>query len=373
MAEALPVLGVDGLGLELLQSAGEGAAVEAQARQAAAHAPQDPVALHNLGLILLHRHRPGEAEQWFRRALALSPDTPETRCALGNALLRQGRYGEAWPFYLARHRIPAARRRLPTAFPFPQWQGEPLAGKRVAIFPEQGFGDQILSARFVPRLMTHGAEVILFTHPALLRLFRNAFPEAQVIAATGAVSFPDPDYWMMMLDLPGAAGATLESLPSASYLVADALPGRAGDELRIGVKMRGNPDYQFDHLRTPPAEQSAALQARLPGTVVSLEPEESGALDFADTAALMTTLDLIVSTDTSVSHLAGGLGLPCFTLVSRAIIDWRWGDTGERTPWYPNHRLFRASPDDWEGTIDTLVSAVESAFAERVAPAGSKA
>jgi hypothetical protein len=289
-------------------------------------------------------------------------------------LLRQGRYADAWPFFRSRHRISSGRRAVPVDFPFAQWKGEPLAGKRVVVFPEQGYGDQIQFARFVPMLLAGGAEVTLLARPALVSLFRNSLPGARVIPAEGKVAFDDPDYWLMFLDLAWAAGATAEKVWAGPYLSAMPLPIEGPRTWRVGVKTRGNSNFAHDRKRSLSAEQAEALVAGLPGTIVSLDPEESGAKDFAETASIIETLDLVVSVDTSVSHLAGALNKRCFALIASDIGDWRWGESGESTLWYPNHRLFRSSDAEWLPAIARLIAATHDEYrSARVAPARGKA
>ncbi|HEV2531751.1 glycosyltransferase family 9 protein, partial [Phenylobacterium sp.] len=254
-------------------------------------------------------------------------------------------YAQGWPLYEARHDIPELGAPRPD-LPFPQWRGEDLAGKRLLIFGEQGFGDQIMFARFAPWLAARGAEVTLLCNPLLERLF-GALGVA-VRAMSGRVEFPDPDAWVASGDVAGRAGVTLETLPNAAYL-----RGAARSSGGIGVAARGNPRHANDANRSLPPEQAARLLA-LPGAL-DLDPAATRAGDFQDTADLIAGLDLVISVDTSVAHLAAAMGKPVWILIPTLMTDWRWGEAGETTPWYPTARLRRQpAPGDWASVIDAV-------------------
>jgi tetratricopeptide (TPR) repeat protein len=323
-------------------------------RAAVADYPDTLEPQHNLALLLLQLGRLEEAEEEFRRALAIRPEQAEVRYALGITLLAMGRYAEGWPLYQARFDVAEFNIRLPASFPFPRWQGEPLAGKRIVIFPEQGYGDQIQFARFLPVLQARGAEVVLLARPALTRLFAQSFPDVQVVAASGAASFPDPDFWTMSSELALHLGATDQDLPATPYLAAPAQAVR--ESFRIGLKLTGNPHFRNDAYRTLPPQLATRLKNELPGELVDLEPAASGAKDFADTAAIVVDLDHVISVDTSVAHLAGAMGKPTAILLSGFATDWRWMQGRDDSPWYPMARLFRSGIDgDWDRAIDAVL------------------
>lgn len=308
------------------------------------------------GILLTQAGRLAEGEAALRRALAVASHIPDTRRALAMNLLSQGRYSEAWPLYDARIEMSWLTDAVPRGFPYPRWRGEDLSGKRVAVFPEQGWGDQIQCARFLPALVETGAEITLLAAPPLARLFGYAFPKLGLVVASGQVDFPDPDYWLTLVDLPGRLGATLETLPSRPYLRAPDrwAAGPAGP--KIGLMTRGNAAFLHDHRRSLPPELAERLAQTLPGTVLDLNPEVSGARDFADTAAIIDALDLVVSVDTSVGHLAGAMGKPCFLLVPGFATDWRWLRDRDDSPWYPTHRLYRSDPDrGWDSAVERLL------------------
>jgi len=309
--------------------------------------PLDAAAHHHLAGVLARLGDLAGAEGAYRRAMALAPQAWGTARALGVLLLRQGRYAEGFALFEARHHLPQYAK---PDLAFPEWRGEPLAGKRLLIWPEQGLGDQIQFARFARTAHEQGAQVTLLCWAPLARLFAASLP-AQVLAAQGAVAFEDPDYWVMSMSLAARFGASLETLPAKPYLVAPggpAAPPRSGDGPRIGLMARGAPGGDATRALSEAAE--AALRA-LPGQVIGLSPEETGARDFADTAGVIAGLDLVIAVDTAVAHLAGAMGKPCWVLLS-AEPDWRWLDRRTDSPWYPSVRLYRQpSAGDWDSVV----------------------
>ncbi len=330
------------------------------AYRAAAEGPlPDFKALQNMATLLADLGRFEEAEAALRRTLEVAPADAPTRLALASALLAQGRYAEGWSFYDARFEAGEPGNTLPD-LAAPRWRSFHPAGKRILVIPEQGFGDQIQFVRFVPGLAAAGARVFLLAKPPLYRLFRDSLRAATVIELEGTVSFPPPDFYVLSNDLPGLAGVTADTIPSAPYLAAPPPPLMLPlpDRPRIGIMTRGNPALKMDGLRSLPPAAAERLRRALPGTVVDLAPEATGARDFADTAALIGALDLVISVDTAVAHLAGALGKPCLTLLRSFGGDWRWPRMAPSTPWYPSMRLFWAGLDgDWEAAIDGVVAA----------------
>ena len=309
--------------------------------------PGSAPAHHDLGGFFKGVGRLAEAEASLRTAHGLEPDDARTRHALGIVLLAQGRYREGWPLYDARHVIPPLGLTKP-ALPFAEWQGEAVDGKRVLIFPEQGLGDQIMFARFAPWLANRGADVTLLCHPALARLFAASLG-VRVIAASGQVDFPDPDFWVMSGSVTGRTGVEPGNLPNAPYLRAAERRDGGG----LGVITRGNPAHTNDANRSLPPALAAELMA-LPGAI-SLQPEDTGARDMADTAALIAGLDRVITVDTAVAHLAAALGKPTWILLPRVMTDWRWMESRTDSPWYPTARLFRQPrAGDWTSVLDDV-------------------
>ncbi|CAN7380642.1 hypothetical protein LJR219_002308 [Phenylobacterium sp. LjRoot219] len=324
-----------------LRDAGD---VAAGRRLLRAAAPGDAELLRELGDFSELDGDLAAAEACFRDALALAPDAMPTARRLGKLLLSQGRYAEGFALFEVRHQLDALQK---PPLPYPEWRGEAVAGRRILIWPEQGLGDQIQFARFAPILQARGADVTVICLPALARLFADSLG-VRVIPARGEVEFPDPDAWVMTCSLAGRMGVTPETIPAAPYLrAARPWPRPLPAGLKVGVMTNGNPVNANDRNRSLPAEAAAALR-RLPAQVVDLHPAATGATDFADTASLMAQLDLVISVDTSVAHLAGALGKPCWLLLPVRGLDWRWMRERRDSPWYPTMRLYRqTTPDDW--------------------------
>jgi len=322
-------------------------------RTALALVPSNPITLHNHARLLTDMGQLEEGEKLQRRAVAAAPETLLHRYSLGLNLLAQGKYEEGWAFYAERAGIPTLNAGFPRNVGFPRWEGGPIAGRRIAIFPEQGFGDQLQFARFVPGLRALEADVVLLAPPALVRLFQAAFSDITIVEASGTASFPRCDYWTTLVDLARLLDARVESLPPANYLSLSS--PRAHEGFRVGIMTRGNPALHHDAHRTPPPEVAARLRGILPAELVELDPEISGARDFLDTAERIASLDLIVSIDTSVGHLAGVCGKPCALLLGGFATDWRWMRGRAGSPWYPHHRLFRSSINgDWDEAIEAV-------------------
>lgn len=278
------------------------------------------------------------AEKAYRRALDLEPDLRQVQADLGLVLLAQGRFAEGWPLYEQRaRRLRTAARRLS----FPEWMGEPLAGKRLFVWSEQGYGDQIMMARFVREL--GAAHVTLTCAPGLARLFAQL--PAEIVPLAEEVQAPAHDYWVLPMSIPAKLGVLEATIPRAPYLTAPPR-GRGG----IGVMARGNPTYAWDRSRSPPEAVCRELLA-LPGAM-SLEPSDTSAADFQDTAEIIAGLDLVITSDTSVAHLAGALGRPTWLLLSDHGLDWRWMRDRADSPWYPSLRLYRQPrADDWAAVV----------------------
>lgn len=298
----------------------------------------------NLGMVLRGLGRLAEAEVALRQALAPDPSNVAVRHALGMTLLQLGRFNEGWPYYEARHQLyprPAA--------PFAEWRGEPLSGRRIVVIGEQGFGDQILFARFLPRLAAEGAEVSLFVSPGLRRLL-GTLP----VRIETAHSWEDvrADTWVSIGSIPGRLNLAPKDAPTP-YLVAPPTSGRGG----VGLMLNGG-DRNPNPRRIPDAAVAHAIRGL--GAFVDLDPQVSGARDFADTAQIIAGLDVVVSVDTSVAHLAGALDKPCYVLAPRPASDWYTDWAGDGSPWYRSLRLIRQrTPGDWSGVVRELAAVLE--------------
>ena len=360
-------------------------ALESYAR-AIALRPDYVDAYGNRGATLYNLKRLDEALADFDRALALRPDLPEVHWNQASARLIAGDFARGFTEYewrWQREAMIAVKR----DFPQPPWRGEDIAGKTILLHSEQGFGDSVQFCRYVPAVAARGARVILEVEASLQRLMTTLAGVNEVIAK--GASLPAFDTYCPLLSLPLAFGTRLETVPSVTpYLRAEAQDvaaweARLSDRRRprIGLAWSGNPT----HLRD--ADRSIALEALLPlidvdASFISVQKDvrdaDAGVLaartnilqvghalnDFADTAALLSALDLIITVDTSVAHLAGALGKPVWLLLPY-IPDWRWLFDRETSPWYPTARLFRQDESrSYDGVIarvrDALQRGIES-------------
>ncbi len=363
-----------------LAAQGRLAAALASLASAAGLAPGDAMIAVNTGLVLAGLNRLPEAIASHRRAIALAPDLPDAHLALAEALLQDGQLREGWREYEWRWHSPAAHRR---AFTQPRWDRSSPAGGTVLLHAEQGLGDTLQFCRYVPLVARH-ARVVLEAPAPLLRLLGGLEGVAELVATGDPL--PAFDRQCPLLSLPLAFGTRLSGIPAETPylqpLASDAarwrarlaaLPGR-----RVGLCWAGNAALAdiranpIDRRRSLP-EGALAPLADLPGiSFVSLQkgaaPPPGLVLhdwtaelhDFADTAALLAGLDLVISVDTAVAHLAGSLGQPVW-LLNRHDSEWRWLLGREDSPWYPSLRQFRqAAYGDWTAPL----AAVRDALAE---------
>lgn len=320
---------------------GRGAFDEAEPllRRAIDVAPGTPGLDRNLGnLLYLGGDLPASVAA-YRAELARRPEDEEARMGLARGLLALGRFDEGWRALDAR---PERAKAVARGLTGPEWRGEDLTGKRLFIWPEQGFGDQIIMMRYLPLLR---GEVTMVVMPQLMRLFAGL--PARLIAHDHRVEAPAYDYWTLPLSLPLWMGKG-DDLLTAPYLTARPRP--TGQ--RVGVAWRGNarPDPNRS-LPRPVAEELLAL----PGAM-SLDPEDTGVADFQDTAEIIAGLDLVVSIDTSVAHLAGAMGKPLWVLHQKRPPEWRWRTGADgRSVWYPTGRvLTQAVQGDWSDVVERV-------------------
>jgi len=354
-------------------------------RRAIACRPDFAEAHFNLGNTVADPGQLAEAAASLRQAVAHRPGFAEAHNNLAMTLLALGDYAQGWQEYEWRWHMPSmigGRR----AFERPQWRGEPAAGKTLLLHAEQGFGDTLQFCRYATLAANQGLRVIMEVQEPLLRLMRKVAGVERVLARGEAL--PDFDFHCPMVSMPLALGTRLETIPSApSYLQADpaqvaAWRARLGPAsgLRVGLVWAGSGRAEWAELAAIDRRRSLdpALLAPLfsvPGaSFFSLQkggtPAPAGfplidfmdeMTDFADTAALIETLDLVISVDTSVVHLAAALGKPVWVL-ERFDSCWRWLQGRRDSPWYPSVRLYRQKqPGDWAPVLGEVTEALHAA------------
>jgi hypothetical protein len=334
------------------RAAGDLDGAEAAFLEAARLAPAAAQPLHNLGVLAQLRGHWPAAEAAFRRALELEPGRPVSRAALGVALLAQARYAEGFPLADAARELPAgATSKTAPKLPIPPLAADAdVAGRRILVWGEEGFGDQIMFARFARLLQDRGAKVSWVCPPPLARLFREGLG-IDAIAADGEVRLPQVDAYCPSSALPAVLMPQLVEPPPAPYL--DVPPAKTPQGARIGVMTSSNPNHPNAASKSIPPDHAAKL-LEIPGAI-TLAPEATGAKDFHDTAAIIAGLDLVLSVDTAVAHLAGALGKPLWVLMYEPAADWRWLQAREDSPWYGSARVLRQQrPGDWEGLVSVV-------------------
>jgi TPR repeat/Glycosyltransferase family 9 (heptosyltransferase)/Tetratricopeptide repeat len=368
---------------------------------------------NNLGNVLVKQDRLEEAVMAFQRAVMLRPNYPKAFSNLGNAMKKLGRfetamraYGEAaaldpkyveakWNLGLLQlllgnleqgwagfeHRLEVGEiRRGKRQCTQPRWNGECLNGQRILLHVEQGFGDTIQFVRFAPMVAQRGGRVILEIQPELIRIIEGLNGIEHVVARGNPI--PEFDLHCPLMSLPCVFRTTIRTIAdSVPYLsVPHDIVQRwnqkitpSGSQARVGLAWAGNPTHPNDRNRSVPLRALAplfeitgfdfySLQVSAPGaqTGSSMFPalkDLSGEFrDFADTAALIQSLDLVVTVDTAVAHLAGALGKPVWLLLP-FVPDWRWLLSREDSPWYPTMKLFRQRcAGEWGEVIDRVAA-----------------
>ncbi len=336
--------------------------------------PNFAAAYTNIGVCLNALNRVPLARQAFALARHIAPEDPVPVLNEGIAALTMGDYDSGWRDFAARWRLPAYAR-FQRSFPQPPWQGEPLQGKRIFLYAEQGFGDTIQMIRFAPGLMARGASVCVEVQPALTDLIARNLKGATIISQGAPV--PAFDFHCALMDVPRALTISLENLPAPErYLAADPARGerfKRGTmaQKRIGLCWTGRVQHENNANRSLSLTNLAplwcytevewiSLQRLVPDadraalTASPLQDWGSDFMDFSATAAAIEALDLVITVDTAIAHLAGALGKEVWILLPFAG-DWRWLMNRTDSPWYPTARLFR---QEKRGTWDSVIQAV---------------
>lgn len=397
-------------------------AAESLLRYALGHSGRDAYVLYGIGHMAYQQGRMADAVSYLDQSIALDPGNPKAHVDRGLALfgqhrdraawaslerglemnaalalavltegidqLRAGDFARGWPKFEAR--LIASPGILPRrVFTQPRWFGDPaeLEGRTLLLHSEQGHGDAIQFVRYVPMVARLGCTVLVEGHKGLVPLYRSMPGTAAAFALNEAL--PPFDLQCPILSLPLLFRTDLGSIPGkVPYLapppdrmplwrrILDRRPARSTSARQIGIAWSGNPAYPADHERSMPLATLEPLFAETEHMFHIVQTEirdadrpvllrqahvrdQSDRLgDFADTAALLSHLDLLITVDTSVAHLGGALGIPVWLLLP-AQADWRWLTGRDDSPWYPTMRLFRQTePGDWSGVIARLVAAL---------------
>jgi tetratricopeptide (TPR) repeat protein len=368
--------------------------------------PNQSFVLYGLGFALRNLGRLDEAQSALLKAIEFSPNLAIAHYCLGQLYLLRGQFDEGWREYEWRWNLEEYRwlRDGHGDFSQPRWQGEPLAGKTILVYAEQGFGDTLQFVRFIPRLKQMGARVVLAVQPALVKLCQGL----KGVTVMGLhEQFPPFDYHSPLLSLPRIFGTNQTNIPAPVQFI-EPDPERVAHwreilghhGFRVGIIWQGRPGTATDLGRSPPLAEFAPVAA-IPGVrLISLqltnglsqleslpgsmavetlgENFDKGSDAFQDTIAIFSSLDLVISSDTAIAHLAGTFGMN--VLMPTAFIpDWRWNLQDDTTPWYPTMRLYRQSrPGDWESVFARMAADLAPSITGRlsnrtVAPGGVRA
>jgi tetratricopeptide (TPR) repeat protein len=356
--------------------------------------PNFPAAYNNAGLALYDLCQPEAAIEQYEQAIALDPDFADAHQNLGLALLLAGRLSEGFQEYEWRWRAQGPDNRPLRDCPQPLWDGSNPQGKTILLHAEQGYGDTLQFVRYAPLIAAQGGRVLVECQPPLVRLLKTVPGVDQVIPAGEPI--PPFDVHAPLMSLPDLCGTTLESVPaSVPYLncpddrkmlslpeldagsSTDQAMASHGSPLKVGLVWSGNSTHRNDRHRSCPFSHFIPLIQQPNMRCYSLQKGNRAAdaiplirrgmlvdwgdrlHDFADTAAAIDHLDLVITIDTSVAHLAGAMGKPVWVFLSFAP-DWRWMLHCDRSPWYPSMRLFRQSlPGDWAGVVSGAIAALQ--------------
>lgn len=349
--------------------------------------PGFPDAHLNAGMLLQYQGRFEEALEKYNYVLELQPDCDEARLNRSIVWLTRGEFARAWPEYEARKK--ASDHFIPRHFPYPEWDGSPLAGKTILVYSEQGLGDEIMFASCLPEVASRAKLCVIECTKKIAPLLERSFPGTlvhggeQTDDCSWLTAAPKIDWQVAMGSLPLRFRNRRSDFPQhQGYLKAD--PSRVerwkarldglGGGLKIGISWRGGTRKTRRRIRSCELEDLLPLLRSQTAHFVSLQYGEYGEElsrldnqhgvkvhhwreaieDYDENAALVSALDLVISVCTAVIHLGGALGRPVWVMVPSAP-EWRYQNAGEEMPWYPSVRLFRQlAPGNWGGVIDRI-------------------
>jgi tetratricopeptide (TPR) repeat protein len=344
-------------------------AAESCYRRILADDPDNSLALNNLGAIMRSRGLPGKAIVFFNRALEIAPDDDKIRFNLALAYLLTGNFQKGWPYYESRFRCETKNQLRHVDLP--RWQGENLQGRSILVWCEQGYGDSIQFIRYAALLAEAGATVLVEAQDERIAPLLGRAKGVSRVLRRGEETIR-ADFQIPLLSLPGLLG----NIPCPPYYLSignDEVSSwrellGADNKLKIGIAWAGRPAHENDRNRSIPAEFFKPLEEFTDAVFVSLQfspadkilkPElvDLGSMvkNFNDSAALVTGLDLVITVDSAVAHLAGALGVPVWILLPYNP-DWRWLMGLDETTWYGTARLFRQErPFEWGEVIEKIV------------------
>lgn len=339
--------------------------------------PDFHAVLNNKAVVLLHLQLLDEAFATLQRSLAAAPNDAQTLFYLATLQLLTGDFERGWLAREARWRLPSVGL-VDRGFSKPLWRGgQPLEGKTILLHSDEGLGDAIQFARYVPMVAALGAKVILEVEPPIQQLLGGITGVAECVSRSSSPAF---DLHCPLGTLPLAFGTRLDTIPLAQGYVPAPPAGRVKawkdrlgphNRFRVGLVWAGNPDHKNDHNRSMALRTLAPLlncEVEFVSLQKGVRDQDRAFLgehpdiadltqhltDFSETAALISCLDLVISVDTSVAHLAGALGAPVWTLVPFNP-DWRWLLSRSDSPWYQSMRLFRQTKrGDWASVVDDV-------------------
>lgn len=336
--------------------------------------PDSAAAFNNYGNVMRECGYPGRAIPFLQHAIVLDPNNVTAKFNLAVSWLLMGNYQQGWPAYETRWNYEHLAGTEPQ-FAQPRWSGQDLNGKTILVIGEQGHGDCVQFVRFIYNLHMMGARVKLQVTDGLIPLLGTS--DIMQVAAYDT-DMGEFDYWIPIMSIPGILGVTLDNLPRIqSYMNADSglmrqWQHRLGHKykMRVGVSWSGRRDAWLNQHKGVPFDQVLTMIQSHPeyewiSLQVDATADEQQALadagvklwpglisSFADTAALMMHLDVVVSVDTAVTHLAGALGRPVWVMLNAFATDWRWLLDRDSSPWYSTARLFRQpAQGDWPSVL----------------------
>jgi len=316
--------------------------------------------------------------KWYKKALELNPDYAEARFNLSTAYLLAGNFAAGWQEYEWRFKRREWKNTYPYRFKIPRWRGQSFVGKRLYVHSEQGLGDILQFVRYLPMVKARGGTVIFETIKPMMRLFKDLAGVDELVEVSQREQADRNDFYIPLLSLPGIFQSSPETIPNripylkADKSMVDRWKARLADTgFRVGLVWAGTitdprrsiPLARFRQISRVSEVRLYGLQKGISAEQIEVEGVPEGMeitnfgqefADFADTAAAIDNLDLIISIDTSVAHLAGAMGKPVWLLLPFAP-DWRWLIDREDSPWYPTMRLYRQQrPGDWDAVFKKI-------------------